>query len=172
MSIVSISEAARLTGKARSTIQAHIKTGKISKTTDHHTGNTGIETSELIRVFGKINIQNTTDTTRSENVATSQQTTGNTTDTTEHHTSTTTDQNIEILQLKLENDRLKSVLEAKQETIDTLKSALKLLEYKQAKDDLGNTDTIPDKEPEPPLNEVETTGNEKGLLGRFKKLFS
>jgi len=168
MSIVSISEAARLTGKARSTIQAHIKTGKISKTTDHHTGNTGIETSELIRVFGNINIQNTTDTTRSENVAIGQKTT----DTIEHHTSTTTDQNIEILQLKLENDRLKSVLEAKQETIDTLKSALKLLEHKQTKDDVGNTDTIPDKEPEPPLNEVETTGNEKGLLGRFKKLFS
>jgi len=169
MSIVSISEAARLTGKARSTIQAHIKTGKISKTTDHHTGNTGIETSELIRVFGKINIQNTTDTTRSENVAISQQTTGNTT---EHHTNTTTDQNIEILQLKLENDRLKSVLEAKQETIDTLKSALKLLEHKQTKDAVGNSDPIPDKEPEPPLNEVKNTGNEKGLLGRLKKLFS
>lgn len=174
MSIVSISEAARLTGKARSTIQAHIKTGKISKTTDHHTGNTGIETSELIRVFGNINIQNTTCTTRSENVAVSQQTTGNTTDTTEHHTSTTTDQNIKILQLKLENDRLKAVLEAKQETIDTLKSALKLLEHKQTKDAVGNSDTIPDKEPEPepPLNEVKGTGNEKGLLGRFKKLFS
>jgi len=172
MSIVSISEAARLTGKARSTIQAHIKIGKISKTTDHHTGNVGIETSELIRVFGKIKIQNTTDATRSENVAISQQTTGNTTDATNHHTDNTTDQNIEILQLKSENERLKAVLEAKRETIDTLKSALKLLEYKQAKDDVHNVDTIPTKEPEPLLNEVKDTSNEKGLLGRFKKLFS
>lgn len=171
MSIVSISEAARLTRKARSTIQAHIKTGKISKTTDHHTGNVGIEISELIRVFGKINIQNTTDATRSENVAISQQTTGNTTDATDHHTGNATDQNIEMLHLKSENERLKAVLEAKQETIDTLKSALKLLEHKQEKDDVHNVDTIPDKEPEPPLNEVETTGN-LGLLGRLKKLFS
>jgi len=172
MSIVSISEAARLTRKARSTIQAHIKTGKISKTTDHHTGNTGIETSELIRVFGKINIQNTTDSTRSENVAISQQTTGNTTDTTDHHTGDATDQNIEMLQIKSENERLKAVLEAKQETIDTLKSALKLLEHKQAKDDIGNTETTSIKEVEPSLNEVEATSNEKGLLGRLKKLFS
>jgi len=49
---------------------------------------------------------------------------------------------------------------------------LKLLEHKQEKDDLGNTDAIPTKEPEPSLNEVEATNNEKGLLGRFKKLFS
>jgi len=33
-------------------------------------------------------------------------------------------------------------------------------------------DTIPTKEPEPLLNEVKDTSNEKGLLGRFKKLFS
>lgn len=165
MSIVSISEASRLTGKARSTIQAHIKTGKISKTTDHHTGNIGIETSELIRVFGEINIQNTTDATHSKNVAISQQTT-------DHHTGHATDQNIEMLQLKSENERLKAVLEAKQETIDTLKSALKLLEHKQTMNTVDNTDPIPTKEPEPPLNEVEATGNEKGFLGRLKKLFS
>lgn len=126
MSIVSISEAARLTRRARSTIQAYIKAGKISKTTDHHTGNTGIETSELIRVFGYINTNNTTDTTCSENIEISQKTTAHTTD-------SSINKNLEILQLKSENERLKVVLEAKQETIDTLKSALKLLEYHQNK---------------------------------------
>jgi len=69
-------------------------------------------------------------------------------------------------------NEVEDTINAKQETIDTLKSALKLLEYKQAKDDVHNVDTIPTKEPEPLLNEVKDTGNEKGLLGRFKKLFS
>jgi len=132
MPIVSISEAARLTGKARSTIQSYIKAGKISKTTDNHTGNTGIEISELLRVFGKINIQNATDTTYNNNAAISQQTTSN-----------TTDKNIEILQLKSENERLKAVLDSKQETIDSLKTALKLLEYRQEK-----TEAILPKEPQ------------------------
>lgn len=45
MAIVSISEAARITGKARSTIQSYIKTGKLSKTTDSHTCVVGIDTS-------------------------------------------------------------------------------------------------------------------------------
>jgi len=167
MPIVSISEAARLTKKARSTIQTYIKTGKISKTTDHHTGNIGIEISELIRIFGNINIQNTTDTTCGSNVAINQQTTG-------YHTDNTTDQNIEILQLKSENERLKSVLEAKQETIDSLKTALKLLEYRQEK-----TEAIPPKETQtasdPPQNTptdpIEPLTPSTGFWSGFKKLF-
>ena len=74
MAIVSISEAARITGKARSTIQSYIKTGKLSKTTDSHTGAVGIDTSELIRYFGRLN------TTPIEHVVSeqiSQQTTDN-----------------------------------------------------------------------------------------------
>ncbi|WP_444822903.1 hypothetical protein, partial [Vibrio parahaemolyticus] len=54
MALVSISEAARLTGKARSTLHKYIKQGKLSTTTDKNTGSKSIETSELIRVFGKI----------------------------------------------------------------------------------------------------------------------
>jgi len=163
MPIVSISEAARLTGKARSTIQSYIKTGKISKTTDNHTGNIGIETSELLRVFGKINIQNATDTTYYNNAAISQQTTSN-----------TTDKNIEILQLKSENERLKAVLDSKQETIDSLKTALKLLEYRQEK-----TEAILPKEiqtaSEPPQNTptapIEPPTPSTGFWGGLKKLF-
>lgn len=50
MAIVSISEAARLTGKTRATIHRHINTGKLSKT-KNDTGSIGIDTSELIRVY-------------------------------------------------------------------------------------------------------------------------
>ena len=50
MSKHTISEAARLVGKHRSTIQKHIREGKLSKFTDHE-GNPFIETSELLRVY-------------------------------------------------------------------------------------------------------------------------
>lgn len=48
MSNVSVLEASRLTGKSSQTIYRHIKKGKVSKTDD------GIETSELIRVYGPL----------------------------------------------------------------------------------------------------------------------
>ena len=50
---VSISEAARLSGKARATIQRHIKTGILSVTKDRQ-GKPFIDTSELLRVYGQI----------------------------------------------------------------------------------------------------------------------
>lgn len=176
MSIVSISEAARLTKKARSTIQAYIKTGKISKTTDHHTGNIGIEISELIRIFGNINIQNTTDATCSKNVVISQQTTRETIDTTPNNTGITPPKNNEILQLKSENERLKAVLEAKQETIDSLKVALKLLEFRQEKKEAISPEekqTVPEPSENTPTDHpIEITEPSKtGFWNGFKKLF-
>lgn len=54
MASVSISEAARLTGKARSTIHKYIKQGRVSMTTDAITGTKSIDISELIRAFGNI----------------------------------------------------------------------------------------------------------------------
>lgn len=53
MAIVSISEAARLVGKSRTTVQKYIKQGKLSKCADGN-NSIGIDTSELIRVFGNI----------------------------------------------------------------------------------------------------------------------
>ncbi|PHM33611.1 entry exclusion protein 1 [Xenorhabdus mauleonii] len=52
MALVSISEAARLTGKARSTLHKYIKKGKLSTTTVPNKNDKAIDTSELIRVFG------------------------------------------------------------------------------------------------------------------------
>lgn len=51
MPLVSISEAARLTGKNRSTLHRHIQQGKLSKTIDE-TGESKIDTSEILRVYG------------------------------------------------------------------------------------------------------------------------
>jgi hypothetical protein len=55
MAEVSISEAARLTGKSRNTLHRHIKSGKVSKREDKD-GNPVIDTAELIRVYGKLKI--------------------------------------------------------------------------------------------------------------------
>lgn len=52
-----ISEAARLVGKHRSTIQKHIREGKLSKLLDDE-GNPFIETSELLRVYKNVSLAN------------------------------------------------------------------------------------------------------------------
>jgi len=53
MALVSVTEAARLTGKNRATIHRYIKQGKLSQSTDA-TGSKKVETSELLRVFGTL----------------------------------------------------------------------------------------------------------------------
>jgi len=55
MAIVSISEAARLVQKSRTTLYRYIKEGKLSTCTDKNNAE-GIDTSELIRVFGEIRL--------------------------------------------------------------------------------------------------------------------
>ena len=52
--IVSIQKACELTGKSRSTINRYVSTGKLSKS------NGGVDTSELIRVFGSLNVASDT----------------------------------------------------------------------------------------------------------------
>lgn len=53
MAEISVSKAARMAGKGRSTIQRHIKEGKLSAGKDE-SGNPVIDVSELIRVYGTI----------------------------------------------------------------------------------------------------------------------
>ncbi|HGF0695931.1 TPA: hypothetical protein ACF7XL_005501 [Klebsiella pneumoniae] len=59
MAQVSISEAARLTGKSRRTIQRYVATGKLSLS-HNDTTEKNIDISELIRVFGEINKEEVT----------------------------------------------------------------------------------------------------------------
>lgn len=55
MPLVSISEAARLVGKSRSTLyRVYIDTGKLSVLQDSATGKPVVDVSELIRVFGQL----------------------------------------------------------------------------------------------------------------------
>ena len=123
MAIVSISEAARITGKARSTIQSYIKTGKLSKTTDSHTGVLGVDTSELIRCFGQLI---TTPIGHVANEQISQKTTSDT-------TSITTGEISKITVLEKEIELLKRIIEEKDEHNKSLKQAMLLLEYRDQK---------------------------------------
>lgn len=167
MAIVTISEAARLTGKSRQTLHRHIVTGKLSKCNTEANG-IGIDTSELLRVYGSIKDYSVTPL---KNKQTLHKITDDVTINKNQPTDTIQQLEKELAILKVKVDEQEKRINDKQETIDTLKSALKLLEYKQTKDSVGNSDPVSDKEPKAPLNEVKGTKNEKGLLGRFKKLF-
>jgi len=171
MPIVSISEAARLTGKSRRTLHRHIDAGRISRS---HTqsGEQGIEISELIRVYGELKTQAVTG---GQNETRLQRATGDSTSSTVDAQPVTTQNDTEarrIHDLEKEVESLNRLLSSKQETIDSLKTALKLLEYKQ-----DNSAAIePPKEDnvsEPQKNGVSVDDNgNTGLLGRLKKLFS
>jgi len=173
MPIVSISEAARLTGKSRRTLHRHIDAGHISRS---HTqsGEKGIDISELIRVYGELKTQ----------PVTSGQTEPMLQRATDSDTKRPTGahQNIRqndtepkrIHDLEKEIESLNRLLSSKQETIDSLKTALKLLEYRQEK-----KEAIPPKETqtssEPPQNTptapIEPPTPSTGFWGGFKKLF-
>ena len=113
MAIVSISEAARLTGKTRATIHRHINTGKLSKTKDD-AGTIGIDISELIRVYDiKIDTPDSDiDTVKIEH----------------HNTAIDTDElnaiKTRLAVLETENYHLK-------DHVDSLKQAMLMLEHKE-----------------------------------------
>ena len=115
MAIVSISEASRLTGKTRATIHRHINTGKISKTKDD-TGATGIDISELIRVY---NIKIDTSDACIDDVKIEQ-----------HNTAIDTDElntlKTRLAVLEAENHHLK-------DHVDSLKKAMLMLEHQEIK---------------------------------------
>jgi len=115
MAIVSISEAARLTGKTRATIHRHINTGKLSKT-KNDTGMIGIDISELIRVY------NITIDTHDPSV--------NTVKIEQHNTAIDTDElntlKTRLAVLEAENHHLK-------DHVDSLKQAMLMLEHKEQK---------------------------------------
>ncbi|HAT1528471.1 TPA: DNA-binding protein [Morganella morganii] len=120
MALVSISEAARLTGKARSTLHKYIKQGKLSTTTVQNTGNKSIETSELIRVFGKISNSSTTDGDSVTHVSKLQQETP----------STTQSLQIKLQLLEQENAHLKAEKELLSKNLDDIRQAMLLIESK------------------------------------------
>lgn len=120
MALVSISEAARLTGKARSTLHKYIKQGKLSTTTDQITGNKSLDTSELIRVFGKISVSKTTGGDSVTSDSKLQQTTHNETQSLQ----------IKLQLLEQENTHLKAEKELLSKNLDDIRQAMLLIESK------------------------------------------
>ena len=131
MTLVSISEAARLTGKARSTLHKYIKQGKLSTTTDGDNSKK-IEISELLRVFGPLKgVASDTVTT----VAKQQQTTQVNTD--ELHA--------RIQLLEQENLHLKDTNSLLEKNLDDVRQAMYLIESKLPK----TPEPAPEPQPEP-----------------------
>jgi len=122
MALVSISEAARLTGKSRKTIHTYVTSGKVTKVTDTQ-GRPKIDTSELIRVFGDIRV---TDSKQKSQCNFSQEVTPETV------TSKVTE-NHQVEVLKKEIEMLRELLTEKDKRNDDLKHALLLIESKLPK---------------------------------------
>lgn len=119
MAKVSISEAARLTGKSRTTLHRLIKAGEMS--TCHGARNARmVDVSELIRVFGPLEYH------PSEQVfaqVAEQSDTG------------ISAQNGHVIaQLRQEVEHLKTLVSAKDSHIDSLKQAMLLIEHRHAGD--------------------------------------
>jgi len=119
MTKISISEAARLTGKSRTTLHRLIKTGELS--TCHGARNARmVDISELIRVFGPFEHR------PSEQVAAQ---------VSEHSDTGISAQSEQVIaQLRQEVEHLKTLVSAKDSHIDSLKQAMLLIEHKHTGD--------------------------------------
>ena len=119
MAKVSISEAARLTGKSRTTLHRLIKTGELS--TCHGARNARmVDVSELIRVFGPLEHR------PSEQGAAQ---------VSEHSDTGISAQSEQVIaQLRQEVEHLKTLVSAKDSHIDSLKQAMLLIEHKHTGD--------------------------------------
>lgn len=119
MAKVSISEAARLTGKSRTTLHKLIKTGELS--TCHGARNARmVDVSELIRVLGPLEYR------PSEQVSTQ---------IAEHSDTAVSVQKEQVIaQLRQEVEHLKTLVSAKDSHIDSLKQAMFLIEHKHTGD--------------------------------------
>ena len=115
MAKISISEAARLTGKSRTTLYRLMSTGKLSTCTGEKNEKM-LDTSELLRVFGAFS--GCTGEQPSEQV-------------TEHHVTGESVTSVQVVvQLEQEIEHLKTLVSAQQSHIDSLKQAMLLLEHK------------------------------------------
>jgi hypothetical protein len=109
---VSISEAARLAGKSRTTLHRLIKTGELSVSTGDRNAKM-IDVSELCRVFPAIRFS-----------------------TVEHQNEQVSEQRVtgaeqDNARLKQEVEHLKALVSSQQSHIESLKQAMLLIEHKQ-----------------------------------------
>jgi hypothetical protein len=135
MARVSISEAARLASVSRPTIYKLLKSGELSYTSvvKHGKSVKTIDTSELVRVFGAIEVVSDG---KSDSV---------------QFDSGPTPVNSDFLQslqhqvtlLQAENAGLKDAVNARDEHISSLRQAMQLLEHKQPQSNIQNLTTSP-----------------------------
>lgn len=119
MAKVSISEAARITGKSRTTLHRLIKTGELSTCYGNRNARM-VDVSELLRVFGPLKQRPP------------EQVSGQPSERSDTGVSTQGEQVIE--QLRQEVEHLKTLVSAKDSHIDSLKQAMLLLEHKHTGD--------------------------------------
>ncbi|MCK7269966.1 MULTISPECIES: helix-turn-helix domain-containing protein [Enterobacter] len=119
MAKVSISEAARLTGKSRTTLHRLIKTGELSTCYGERNARM-VDVSELIRVFGTLEQR------------LPEQVSGQVSEQSDTGVSAQGEQ--VIAQLRQEVEHLKTLVSAKDSHIDSLKQAMLLLEHRHTGD--------------------------------------
>jgi len=163
MPIVSITKASKLSGKSVRTIQRHLSNGKLSFVMTQN-DTKGIDTSELTRVYGHI-ISN--DDTQPMTRHDARQNIPNDTPNNELFK-----HQIELLKLELKAE--KKLSDERLQTIDTLKTALKLLEHRQDKTTPPSSKeepTAPEPSEKNPIDPIEPLSPSIGFWGGFKKLF-
>lgn len=123
MAIVSISEAARLTGKSRTTVQRNIAAGKLSKSSNGD----GVDTAELLRVFGAFKSAALQHDSKNEIVH----------DEAVNGAAVHDALNLEIKHLKelleQKDEHYKQMIAAKEKHIESLDNAMRLLEDQRQK---------------------------------------
>lgn len=117
MALVSIAEAAKLVGKSRKTLYNATQSGRVSFTQDE-TGAKLVDTSELVRVYGKILHKGDS----VSEVKITQRETPN----------ETVENAVKVALLEAENAQLKERLVDKEKNLEDLRSTLRLLEHKEA----------------------------------------
>ncbi|MBG0698051.1 helix-turn-helix domain-containing protein [Enterobacter roggenkampii] len=119
MAKVSISEAARLTGKSRTTLHRLIKTGELSTCYGDRNARM-VDVSELLRVFGALKQRP------------AEQVSGQVNEQTDTGVSAQSEQ--VIAQLRQEVEHLKTLVSAKDSHIDSLRQAMLLIEHRHTGD--------------------------------------
>ena len=115
MKIVGITEAAKLTGKSRTTLWRDVASGRLSATSV--AGVKRFDVAELSRVYGEI------------------RSTCNVSGTVAMERDATTDETTRMAVLEAENRQLREVITAQSRHLDDLRAAIRLLENKVQKAD-------------------------------------
>lgn len=121
MTIVSITEAAKLVGKSRRTLQRHLSQGVISRC-HTATGEQGIDTAELLRYYGAFVVAPDNKHVTSDK---SQHDIGHDA---VSHVPIDTESQVKMAELRKENEMLKVLLDEKEKHNEDLRKTVLLLE--------------------------------------------